>query len=248
MSRNLWPNIHRGSVTCGFIMNATMAIAFAALAAAAPAFAQSSLNSSFAPAIDYALPPPDGPSLIEPSTPDDAALNDRTPSEAAPEDANLGDDAIPSDATSSVVDKVDAETNSENQVNNVLEVPQALPSGNLQPSVDGDPSVRDDGGQAPDQLCNTDDEQDAQDDVNSGVSVVSAPLVTDEFSLDGAGVFQSTQTLANPGFRPGFAPTSPGVMALRRLAGGGNSTIFPNSPMFPRRWARFSNGMRGRAR
>src|SRR5580692_1301525 len=125
---------------------------------------------------------PRQPSLIEPSPRDDAVLDEKKPSAATPEDANLGDDAIPSDATSSVVDKVDAETNSENQVNNVLEVPQALPSGNLQPSVDGDPSVRDDGGQAPDQLCNTDDEQDAQDDVNSGVSVVSAPRVTDEFS------------------------------------------------------------------
>jgi hypothetical protein len=231
-----------------FYHECATAIAFVTLAAAAPAFAQTSLNSSFAPATDYALPPPHEPSLIEPSPRDDAALDEKKPSAATPEDANLGDDATPSDATSSVVDEVDAETDSENQVNNVLEIPQALPSGNLQASFDADPSVRDGGDQSPDQLCNTDDGRAVQDDNNSGVSVVSVPLVTDEFNLYGAGVFQSTQTFANPGFRPGFAPTSPGVMALRRFAGWGDSTIFPTSPMFPHRRARFSNRMRGRAR
>src|SRR5580692_4504227 len=85
---------------------------------------------------------PRQPSLIEPSPRDDAVLDEKKPSAATPEDANLGDDATPSDATSSVVDEVDAETDSENQVNNVLEIPQALPSGNLQASVDADPSVR----------------------------------------------------------------------------------------------------------
>src|SRR3984957_20946656 len=86
--RNLLPNILRGQIADGFIATAPIIIAFAVLTVATPAFAQSSLDSSAAPATDYALPPPRG-SLIEPAMPDDpptedAAHDENTPSDATP--------------------------------------------------------------------------------------------------------------------------------------------------------------------
>ena len=94
------------------------------------------------------------------------------------------------------------------------------------------------------QSSSIDDDQDAQGDADSGVSVVRVPLVTDELGLYGAGVFQSTQILANPSFGPGIAPTSPGVMALREFAGGVIPLFSRPVQCFGIDGCVFSNGMR----
>jgi hypothetical protein len=142
MSRNL-PNIHRGLIAGGFITTAPIIVAFAALTMAAPAFAQSSLDSPSAPATDYA--PPDGGPLVEPAmpgeaTPDDAIPNDdATPSDAIPsaavttepsaavKPATAAGNGSTSAAAHSGCDRVgDVDSDSEDQADQVLEVPQVL--------------------------------------------------------------------------------------------------------------------------
>src|ERR1700730_3456835 len=81
---------NRGFLAGGFITTAAIIVAFAILTTAAPAFAQSSLDSSSAPATDYVLPPPEGGSLAVPATPDDATPSDATSSAAMPTKPSAG--------------------------------------------------------------------------------------------------------------------------------------------------------------
>lgn len=257
MSRNLLPNIHRGLIAGGFITTAPVVIAFAALTVAAPAFAQSSLDSSSAPATDYALPPPDGGSLAEPSPPGEATPDDATPSDATssataptePSDAvkpvAASGSGSAGNASHSVWDRVgnvDTDTDSEDQGDQVLEVPQVLPPANPQPSDDADQTAREGGSQSsdqdptPDQVGSIADYQDEEDGALMGIYGVPVLLGPVRINPFGVGVFQAP---LNPGFAPGFVPMVP-----RTFAGGMNSAILPTSPMFPRGSLRFSGGMR----
>jgi hypothetical protein len=148
---------------------APIIITFAALTVATQVFAQSSLDSSSAPATDYALPPPGG-SLIEPAMSDDPSTEDATPDEDTRSDATSSA-AVPSKQIAATknhdrtadngsrgeassgwdgVGDVDADTHDDDQGDKVLEVPQVLPSADPQPSDDSDQTAQQDGSQSPD--------------------------------------------------------------------------------------------------
>ena len=153
MSRNLLPDWSGGFIASGLIgaspssWGLGRSIAFVALALAAPVFAQTSLDSSSAPPTDYAVPPPSGGSLVEPSIPGDPASDD------ADVDSDDGGDVASSNAAATAphvaakpvaagasgsaaaathsgwnrVSDVDEDTPGGNQSDKVLEVPQVLP-------------------------------------------------------------------------------------------------------------------------
>jgi hypothetical protein len=175
---NLLPNILPGLITSAFITTAWIIIACAPLTLATPAFAQSSLDSSSAPATDYALPPPGG-SLIEPAMPDGPTTEDATPDEETRNGATSGA-AVPTKASAAIksrvtaadndsargeahsgwdrVGDVDADTDDDDQADKVLEVPQVLPSADPQPSDDSDQTAQQDGSQSPDDQDPTPDQ------------------------------------------------------------------------------------------
>jgi len=260
---NLLPNMHRRLIARGFIAIAPIIVAFAALTVAAPVFAQSSFDSSSAPATDYALPPPGG-SLIEPAPRDDGTLEDATPSAetsatssaamrtkpaAAVKPDTAGDDG--SDVSAAAhsgwdrVGDVYTDTNSEDRADEVLEVPQVLPPADSQPSDDAEQTAQEDGSQTPDQVGSIEDYQDEEDSAVMGVYGVPVLLGPARINPFGVNAFRSIQAPLNrsfgPRFVPGFVPLVP-----RPVAGGMNSAILPTSPMFPRGPMRFSGGMFGR--
>jgi hypothetical protein len=209
--RNLLPNILRGQIAGGFIMTAPVMIIFAALTVTTPAFAQSALDSSSAPATDYALPPPRG-SLIEPAMPDDPTREDAAPDEETRSDATSSA-AVTTKPSAVVKNRVtaadndsargeghsawdrggdlDAYSDDDDQADKVLEVPQALPSADPQPSDDSDQTAQDDGSQSPDDQAPTPDQvesiQDYEDDEDGalmgayGVPVLIAPVGINPF-------------------------------------------------------------------
>jgi hypothetical protein len=260
--RNLLPNILRGHITSGFIAIAPTIIAFVALTVAAPVFAQSSLESSSAPITEYALPPPGG-SLIEPAPRDDAILEDATPSAETSATSRAAVPTTPGAAVKPVtapdndsdvspaahsgwdrVGDVYTDTNSEDQADKVLEVPQVLPPANQQPD-DADQTAQDGEGRMPDQVGSIDDYQDEEDSAVMGAYGVPVLLGPARINPFGVSAFRSIQAPLNRSFGPrfvsGFVPTVP-----RPAAGGMNSAILPTSPMFPRGPMRFSGGMYGR--
>jgi len=264
---NLLPNILRGQITGGFITTAPIIIAFAALTVATPVFAQSPHDSSSAPTTDYALPPPGG-SLIEPAMPDDATTKDATPDEETRSDATSSA-AVPTKPSAAVknrvtaadngsaigeahsgwdrVGDVDAGTDNDDQVDKVLEVPQALPSPDPQPSDDSDQTVQEDGSQSPDdqdptpdQVGSIEDYEDEEDGVlmgGYGVPVLIAPVGISPFGVSAFHAPLHRRGGFGQGFQRGFVPIVP------RPFGGRNSAILPTSPMFPSGSARFSGGM-----
>jgi hypothetical protein len=166
--RNWVQNILSRQIAGGFIATAPIIITFAALTVATQVFAQSSLDSSSAPATDYALPPPGG-SQIEPAMPDDPTTEDATPDEDTRSDA-ISSAGVPSNQMAAAknhvrtaengsaraeehsgwdrVGVVDAATDDDDQADNVLEVPQVLPSADPQPSDDSDQTAQQDGSQS----------------------------------------------------------------------------------------------------
>jgi hypothetical protein len=244
MSRNLLLNIYRGLIASARITTAPIVIAFATLTVAAPAFAQTSLDRTSAPATDYALPPPEDGSLIEPAAPDAATSGDATSSAAIPTAAaapvTAADNAPASTAALSGSDRVGDvytdDTDSDGQADQVLEVPQVLPPANPQPSDDADQTAQEDGSQSPDQVGSIDDYQGEEDGALTGAYGFPVLIGPDSF---GVSIFQTPFNRGfGPGFQTGFVPTVP-----RTFAGGMNSAILPTSPMFPRGPVRFS-GMR----
>ena len=260
--RNSLQNIFRGQITGGFITTALIIIAFAALTMATPVFAQSSLDSSSAPATDYALPPPRG-SLIEPAMPydpptEDAAHVENTPSDATPSApvpskpmavaktrVTTADNGSARDEAHSEWDRVgdvDADIDDDDQADKVLEVPQALPSADPQPSDDSDQTEQQDGSQSPDDQEPTPDQAgsigDYQDEEEGalmgvyGVPVLIAPLGVSPFhpSPYRRGGFGHR-------FQRGFVPSVPRPFVRT------NSGILPTSPMFPSGSVRFSGAM-----
>jgi hypothetical protein len=259
---NLLPNIHRGQIAGGFIAIAPTIIAFVALTVAAPVRAQSSLESSSAPITEYALPPPGG-SLIEPAPRDDATLEDATPSAETSATSSAAVPTTPGAAVKPVtapdkdsdvsaaehsgwdrVGDVYTDTNSEDQADKVLEVPQVLPPANQQPD-EADQTAQDGESQMPDQVGSIDDYQDEEDSAVMGVYGVPVLLGPAGINSFGVSAFRSIQAPLNPSFGPRFVP---GFVPLvpRPVAGGMNSAILPTSPMFPRGPMRFSSGMFGR--
>ena len=270
MSRNLLPDWSGGFIASGLIrgvppfVGAWTAIAFVALALAAPVFAQTSLDSSSAPPTDYAVPPPSGGSLVEPSIPGDPAPDD------ADVDSDDGGDVASSNAAATAshaaakpvaagasgsaaaaphsgwnrVSDVDEDTPGGDQSDKVLEVPQVLPPV-PPPSVDADgtePDGGNDGNQSadqsppPEQVGSIDDYQDEEESAIVGVFVVPVPLGAVGISPYGMNVFQSPALSPGfgTGFVPGFTPFVPSTASLRPFRGGMNSAIMPTSPMFPR--------------
>jgi hypothetical protein len=157
MSRNWLPNLHRGLIAGGFVATAPIMVACAALTVAVPAFAQSSLDSSSAPAGEYALPPPDGGSLAEPATPDDAIPDDATSSAAVPsEPSAAAKPATAADKFAPPPRRIPIESgmltptlDSDGQTGKVLEVPQVLPPANSQPPDDADQTAQGGGSKSP---------------------------------------------------------------------------------------------------
>jgi hypothetical protein len=264
--RNLLPNILRVQIAGGFIAAAPIIIAFVVLTVATPAFAQSSLDSSSAPATDYALPPPEG-SLIEPAPRDDATSKNATPDGATPRTATSSA-AVPTTPSAAVkpftatdhgadasaaahsgwdrVKDVYTDTDSEDRADKVLEVPQMLSPANPQPSDDADQTAQEDDSQASDQTPTTDqvgsieNYEDYQDEVDDALIGGYGYPVFLGSGINHFGV-SAFRTPVNRGFRPvfqpGFVPTVP------RIGGGMNSAILPTSPMFPSGGsARFSGG------
>jgi hypothetical protein len=265
--RNLLPNILRGQIAGGFIMTAPVMIIFAALTVTTPAFAQSALDSSSAPATDYALPPPRG-SLIQPAMPEDPTTEDATPDEETRSDATSSA-AVPTEPSAAVKNRITAadhystsgeehsawdrvgdlgdNSDDDDQADNVLEVPQALPSTDPQPSVDSDQTAQEDGSQSPDDQDPTPDQvgsiEDYDDDEDGalmgayGVPVLIAPVGINPFGVSAFHAPMYSQRGFAQGFQHGFVPIVP------RQFGGTNSAILPTSPMFPGGSARFSGGM-----
>jgi hypothetical protein len=253
MSRNLLLNIYRGLVAGACITTARIIIAFATLTVAAPAFAQSTLDRASAPATDYALPPPEDGSLIEPVAPDDATSGDTIASAAIPAAAvapvTAAENASAGTAVHSGWDRIGdvyTDTNSDDQADQVLEVPQVLPPGNPQPSDDADQTAPEDTSQSPDQVGSIDDYQDEEDGALMGTYGFPVSIGPAGIGSFGVSAFQTPFNRGfGLGFQPGFVPTVPWT-----FAGGMNSAILPASPMFPRGSMRFSGmrlsgGMRG---
>jgi hypothetical protein len=264
---NLLPNILPGLITSAFITTAWIIIACAPLTLATPAFAQSSLDSSSAPATDYALPPPGG-SLIEPAMPDGPTTEDATPDEETRNGATSGA-AVPTKASAAIksrvtaadndsargeahsgwdrVGDVDADTDDDDQADKVLEVPQVLPSADPQPSDDSDQTAQQDGSQSPDDQDPTPDQvgsiEDYEDEGEGalmgiyGVPVLIAPIGMNHFGVSAFHAPVFRRRGIRQRFQRGFVPIVP------RPFGGTNSAILPTSPMFPRGSARFSGGM-----
>jgi hypothetical protein len=90
MSLNLSLKISGGLKSRSCFATAAIVAALMALPLAAPVFAQSSLDSSAAPPTDYAVPPPGG-SLVEPSLPGRAVIDDSAPEDSTPDDTSAGD-------------------------------------------------------------------------------------------------------------------------------------------------------------
>jgi hypothetical protein len=263
--RNLLPNILRGQIAGGFIATAPIIIAFAVLTVATPAFAQSSLDSSSAPATDYALPPPRG-SLIEPAPGDDATSKNASPDGATPRTATSSA-AVPTTPSAAVkpftatdhgadasaaahsgwdrVGDVYTDTDSEDRADKVLEVPQVLSPADPQPSDDAEQTAQDEGSQTPDQVGSIDDYQDEEDSAVMGVYGVPVLLAPAGINSFGVSALRSIQPPLNRNFSqrfvPGFVPMVP-----RPVRGGMNSAILPTSPMFPRGPMGFPGGMAGR--
>jgi hypothetical protein len=262
--RNSLPNILRGQIAGGFIMTAPVIIIFAALTVTTPAFAQSALDSSSAPATDYALPPPRG-SLIQPAMPEDSTTEDATPDEETRSDATSSA-AVPTEPSAAVKSRVTAadhyptsgeehsawdrvgdlgdDSDDDDQADNVLEVPQALPSADPQPSDDSDQTAQDDGSQSPDDQAPTPDQvgsiEDYDDDEDGalmgayGVQVLIAPLGINPSEVSTFHAPRYRQRAFAQGFQRGFVPIVP------RQFGGTNSAVLPTSPTFPSGSARFS--------
>jgi hypothetical protein len=231
---------------------------------AAPAFAQSSLDSSSAPATDYALPPPEGGSLAIPATPDDATAGDATPGDATSsaamptEPSAAGRPVTAADNSSDAsaaahsgwdrVGDVYTDTDSEDQVDRVFEVPQVLPPANPQPSSDdADQTAQEDGSQTsvqdptPDQVGSIEDYQDEEDSAligSYGVPVLIAPVGISPFGVSAFHAPLYRRGGFGQGFQRGFVPIVP-----RPFGGGMNSDILPTSPMVPNGSARSSGGM-----
>jgi hypothetical protein len=253
---------NRGFLAGGFITTAATIVAFAILTTAAPAFAQSSFDSSSAPATDYALPPPGG-SLIEPAPRDDATLEDATPSAETPATSRAamrtkptaavkpdtaGDDG--SDVSAAAhsgwdrVGDVYTDTDNEDQADKVLEVPQVLPPANQQPD-EADQTAQEVGNQSPDQVGSIQvgsiedyQEEDAALMGAYGVPVLLGPVGMNPFRVS------AFHAPLNPGegFRPSFRPSLVPIVP-RPFGGGMNSAILPTSPLFPSGSAQFSGGM-----
>jgi hypothetical protein len=266
-SRNLLQNILRGQIIGSFVMTAPIIIAFAALTMAAPVFAQSSLDSSSAPATDYALPPPGG-SLIEPAMPydpstEEAAHDENTPSDATPSApvpskptavaktrVTTADNDSARDEAHSEWDRVgdvDADIDDDDQADKVLEVPQALPSADPQLSDDSDQTAQEDSNQSPDDQDPTPDQvgsiEDYEDEEEGatmgvyGVPVLIAPVGINPFGVSAFHAPPHRRDGFGQRFQPGFVPIVP------RPFVGTNSAILPTSPMFPSGSARFSGEM-----
>jgi hypothetical protein len=258
--RNLLQHILRGHISGGFVTTAPIIIAFAGLTVATQVFAQSDQYSSSAPATDYALPPSGG-SLIEPAMPDDPTTEDATPDQGTRTDttssagvpskpiaANKNHVTTPDDGSArgeahSRWDRVgDVDTDDDDQADKVLEVPQALPSADPQPSDDSDQTAQQDGSQSPDDQNPTPDQvgsiEDYQDEEEGalmdvyGVPVLIAPLGVSPFhpSPYRRGGFGRR-------FQRGFVPGVP------RPFVGTNSGFLLTGPMFPSGSVRFSGAM-----
>ena len=256
MGRNLLLHIFSRVVAGSFIAIAPIVMAFAALVMTVPAFAQASPDSA-PPVTDYALPPPDGGSLVEPSMPGDATPDGATPDDASAEDGSPADgSAKPSDWSRD--GDVDGDSESEDPASKVLEVPQVIQSDNSQPAGDNSQASDDDadqtaqGGESPppEQVGNVDQYQNEDDSAVMGVYAVPVPFGPVGMSPYAANTFRSIQAPVNQGFLPGFAPGMPfGTVNVRRFGRGMNSTVLSTSPMFPRTSMRFSGGrMFGRSR
>lgn len=251
MNRKLLLNIRGGRAAVSFITIAPIMMAVAALTLAAPAFAQSTLDSSSAPDTGYALPPPDGGPLADPAMPNDAAPNDAMPNDGI-EPIAAADGGSGGAAARSGWDRigdVDTSTASEDPAGKVLELPQVVPPATAQPSDGADQTAQDGASSSPDQVGSVDDYQDAQDSTIIGVYV--APLPTGPWVVNpyGVGTFRSNQAPMNPRFLPGFVPMfPPGATAMRPLANGMNAAIVPASPMLPRSSAPIPGGWWNRAR
>jgi hypothetical protein len=238
----------RGFLAAGFVPTAPIVVAFAAFIVAAPAFAQSSLDSSSAPATDYVLPPPEGGSLAVPATPDDATPSDATSSAAVPTKpsaavkpvtaADIGSTSAAHSGWDRVGD-VYSDTDNEDQADKVLEVPPVLPPANPQPSDDADQTAQEGGNQSPDQVgsipVGSIEDYQEEDAALMGAYGVPVLLVPVRINPGRVGAFQ---TPLNPGLAPGFVPMVP-----RTFGGGMNSAILPTSPLFPSGSAQFSGGM-----
>jgi hypothetical protein len=247
---------NRGFLAGAFLTIAPIIVAFAILTAAAPAFAQSSLDSSSAPATDYVLPPPEAGSLAVPATPDEAIPSDATSSvavatkpSATVKPLTAADSS--SDASAAAhsgwdrVGDVYTDTDNEDQADKVLEVPQVLPPDNPQPSDDADQTAQEGGSQSPDQVGSIqvgsiEDYQEEEDGALMGVygvPVLLGPVGINPYGV--SGFHAPIDPSFRPGFQRGFVPIVP-----RPFGGGMNSAILPTSPMFPSGSARFSGGMR----
>jgi hypothetical protein len=251
---------NRALIAGGLITTAPIILAFAILCVAAPAFAQSSPDFSSSPLSgDYDLPPPEDGSLIKPAAPVEATPDEATPDKATPGDAtssaampadtaanNSPDDSAAAHSEWDRVGDVYTGTDSDGQSDQVLEVPQAPPPANPQPSDDADQTAQEDDSQASDQTPTTDqvgsieDYEDYQDEVDDALIGGYGYPVFLGSGINHFGV-SAFRTPVNRGFRPvfqpGFVPTVP------RIAGGMNSAILPTSPMFPSGGsARFSGG------
>jgi hypothetical protein len=200
--------------------------------------------------------------------PDDATTKDATPDEETRSDATSSA-AVPTKPSAAVKNRVtaadndsargeahsawdrggdlDADSDDDDQADKVLEVPQALPSPDPQPSDDSDQTVQEDGSQSPDdqdptpdQVGSIEDYEDEEDGVLMGGLWRSCtdrtrrykPLWGERFS----------RTPAPPGWL--WEGLSAWFRAHRPAAiWGRNSAILPTSPMFPSGSARFSGGM-----
>jgi hypothetical protein len=246
---------NRGFLAGGFIATAAIIVAFAILTTAAPAFAQSSLDSSSAPATDYLLPPPEGGSLAVPATPDDATPSDATSSAAMPTKpsaavkpvtaADIGSTSAAAHSGWDRVGDVYTDTDNEDQADKVLEVPPVLPPDNPRPSDDADQTAQEGGSQSPDQVGSIQvgsiedyQEEDAALMGAYGVPVLLGPVGINPFRVSAFHAPLNPGEGFRPSFRPGLVPIVP-----RPFGGGMNSAILPTSPMFPSGSARFSGGM-----
>jgi hypothetical protein len=247
---------NRGFLVGGFITTAAIIVAFAILTTPAPAFAQSSLDSSSAPPADYAIPTPlEGSSLIEPATPGEATPSDATSCAAVPtkpsvavKSVTAADNGSTSAAAHSGWDRVGdvyTDTDNEDQADKVLEVPPVLPPANPQPYDYADQTAQEGWSQSPDQVPTQDqvgsieDYQDEEDGALMGAYGVPGLLGPVGINRFEASTFHSPLNPSfRPGFQRGFVPIVP-----RPFGGGMNSSILPTSPMFPSGSARFSGGM-----
>jgi hypothetical protein len=265
--RNLLQNIFRGHVTGGFVTAASIMIAFTALTATTQVFAESVLDSSSAPATDYALPPPKG-SLIEPAMPDDPPTEEAMPDEDRGSNA-ISNAAVPSNPMAAAKTRVtaadngsardeshsgwnrvgddDADMEDDDQADKVLEVPQALPSADPEPFDDLGQTALQDGSQPPDDQDPTPDQvgsiEDYQDEEEGALmGVYGVPVLIEQVGIKPFGV---TAFHARPYRRDGFGQRFQRgfVPIVPRPFVGTNSGILPTGPMFPSGSVRFSGAM-----